>query len=435
MAHESRARSPEEQRLLDLAARRLPGGVLGSARFPDELAFVVARGEGPRVWDLSGQEYLDYLLGSGPLILGHSHPAVVAAVREQVGRGSTYYMVNEPILRLADEICRAVPCGEQIRFTSTGTEATFFALRAARAWRGRDKVMKFEGGYHGSHDYALMSSSPRTPKAFPAATPDSAGIPHVLEGEVLIAPYNDLATVEALLAVHADALAAVIVEPFQRLIPPAPGFLPGLRDLTRRYGIALVFDEVVTGFRFAWGGAQEHYGVTPDLAAYGKIVGGGYPLAAVVGRADILKAFDPRLEGTDGFVAQIGTLNGNPIAAAAGLATLAELRRPGAYGRLHATGRRLRAGLADLVRASGLPAQVVGETTVFDIVFTDRPVTDYRALLTADGALLRAFNAECLRRGIVKGAQKIYVSLAHTDADVTRTLAVFEEVLALLPRQ
>src|SRR5256712_4881001 len=262
----------------------------------------------------------------------------------------------------------------------------------ARAFRGRDKVMKFEGGYHGGHDYALMSAAPRSPKAFPAATADSAGIPHVLEGEVLIAPYNDLATVEALLAVYADELAAVIVEPFQRLIPPQRGFLEGLRALTRRHGIPLIFDEVVTGFRFAYGGAQEQYGVVPDLAAYGKIIGGGFPLAAVCGQRAIMRAFDPRLEGTPDFVAQVGTLNGNPIAAVAGLATPRELRKPGAYATLHRTGRALRDGLAEIVRKSGLAAQVIGETTVFDVVFTDRPITDYRATLTADGAHLGTFN-------------------------------------------
>src|SRR5438093_12091657 len=374
MSDKARSRSPEENRLLELAARRLPGGALGSARVPDELAFVVKRGRGSKVWDMSGREYIDYLLGSGPMILGHSHPAVVAAVRDQLENGTTYFMVNEPIIMLADELCRAVPCAEQVRFTSTGTEATFFALRAARAWRKRDRVMKFEGGYHGSHDYALMSSSPRSPKAFPAATPDSAGIPHVIDAEV------------------------------------------------------------VTGFRFAYGGAQEYYGVIPDLAALGKIIGGGFPLAAVCGREEIMKAFDPRLDGTPDFVAQVGTLNGNPVAAVAGLATLAELRKPGAYARLHQTGRTLRDGLADLVRRSGLPAQVIGETTVFDIVFTDRPLTDYRAMLTADGALLKAFNAECLERGIVKGREKLYVSLAHTEPDVARTLETFEAALGALPR-
>jgi glutamate-1-semialdehyde 2,1-aminomutase len=249
---------------------------------------------------------------------------------------------------------------------------------------------------------------------------------------MLIAPYNDLPTVEALLAVHADTLAAVIVEPFQRLIPPQTGFLAGLRAITQRYGIPLVFDEVVTGFRFAYGGAQEYYGVVPDLAALGKIIGGGFPLAAVCGRQEIMSAFDPRLEGTPEFVAQVGTLNGNPIAAAAGLATLGELRQPGAYTRLHATGRALRDGLADLVKRSGLPAQVLGETSVFDLVFTDQPVTDYRAMLTADGALLKAFNAQCVERGLVKGKEKLYVSLAHTEADLARTLEIFEAALRVL---
>src|SRR5687767_724511 len=200
MTPETTPRTTDDAALLELASRRLPGGVLGSSRFRDDLAFVVKRAQGARVWDVSGREYVDYLLGSGPMFLGHANPAVVRAVTEQLESGSTYFLVSEPAIRLADEICRAVPCGEQIRFTSTGSEATFFALRAARAFRGRDKILKFEGGYHGSHDYALMSSTPKSPKAFPAATPDSAGIPQVLESEVLIAPYNDLATVEALLA-------------------------------------------------------------------------------------------------------------------------------------------------------------------------------------------------------------------------------------------
>ena len=430
----AKPRSTEESQLLATASAHLPGGVLGGNRQPDDLAFIVKRGQGSKLYDVSGREYIDYLLGSGPMILGHAHPAVVAAVREQLERGTTYFLVNEPIVALSAELCRAVPCAEKVRFTSTGTEATFFALRAARAYRQRDKIMKFEGGYHGSHDYALMSSTPRSPKAFPAATPDTGGIPHVLEGEVLIAPYNDLATVESLLAVYADELAAVIVEPFQRLIPPQAGFLQGLRALTQRHGIPLIFDEVVTGFRFAYGGAQEYYGVVPDLAAYGKIIGGGFPLAAVCGRDAIMRGFDPALEGTPEFVAQVGTLNGNPVAAVAGLATLGELKKPGAYAKLRRTGEALRDGLAAILGKAGLPAQVVGEPAVFDIFFTDRPVTDYRTALGADAALMRAFNQGCLRRGVVKGGQKIYVSLAHSDDDVSRTLEIFADVVASLPR-
>jgi glutamate-1-semialdehyde 2,1-aminomutase len=251
---------------------------------------------------------------------------------------------------------------------------------------------------------------------------------------VLVAPYNDLATVEALLAAHGHELAAVIVEPFQRLIPPQPGFLAGLRALTQRHEIPLIFDEVVTGFRFAYGGAQEYYGVTPDLATYGKIVGGGFPLAAVVGRAAIMRGFDPRLDGSPDYVSQVGTLNGNPIAAVAGLATLAELRKPGVYDRVRAIGGALMQGLAGLVKKTGVVAQVVGEPSVFDIVFTDRPVVDYRAVLTNDTARLRAFNEACLRRGILKGGSKIYVSTAHNEADVEKTLAVFGEALEAVAR-
>jgi len=317
-----------------------------------------------------------------------------------------------------------------VRFCGSGSEATFFALRVARAYRRRDKILKFEGGFHGVHDYSLMSVGPREPKAFPAPTPDSAGIPHAIQGEVLIAPFNDLAETEAMIAAHHHDLAAVIMEPFQRLIVPQPGFLQGVRAITARHDIPLVFDEIVTGFRFAYGGAQQYYGVVPDLAAFGKIVGGGFPLAAVAGRRDIMRHFSHDLDGTGEFVQQAGTLNGNPIAAAAGLATLAELRRPGAYERLFATGARLKQGLEAAARRAGLPAQVAGEAAVFEIYFTDRPITDYRATLTADRDRHAAFTREMLMRGVVKAAQKFYVSLVHTDIEVTRTLQVFEESLA-----
>src|SRR5712691_5941230 len=387
------ARSPEEDALLRTATRRLPGGVLGGYYAPTDLQFVVKEPRGARFRDVSGREYIDYLLGSGPMVLGHAHPAVIDAVERQIGRGATYFQLSEPAIALAEEICRAVPCADQLRFTSTGSEATFFALRVARAFRKRDKILKFEGGFHGTHDYSLMSVGPKAPKAFPAPTPDSAGIPHAIGDEVLIAPFNDLAETEAIIA------------------------------------------EIVTGFRFAYGGAQEYYGVVPDLAAVGKIIGGGFPLAAVVGREEIMRHLAPAMEATGEFVQQAGTLNGNPVAAAAGLATLAELRKPGAYERLFATGNRVKTALGEAARRAGFQAQVAGEAPVFEIYFTDRPITDYRATLTADRALHAAFTRELLERGIVKAAQKIYVSLAHTEEDIQRTVQVFTAALEAVAEQ
>jgi glutamate-1-semialdehyde 2,1-aminomutase len=422
----------DQKDLLERAARVLPGGVLGSHRSGPGLEFVVREGRGGHLYDVNGRRYIDYLLGSGPMVLGHAHPAVVEAVRRQMERGTSYMLLNEPSIELAEEIVRAVPCAEQVRYTSSGSEATFFALRVARAFRKREKVMKFEGGFHGSHDYALMSVVPRSPKAFPAPMSDSAGIPHAIEGEVLIAPYNDLATTEALIAAHHEELAAVLIEPYQRTILPAPGFLQGLRRVTQRYEVPLVFDEIVTGFRFAYGGAQEYYGVVPDLAAFGKVVAGGFPLACVAGPKTIMRHFDAALEGTPEYVWQAGTFNGNAISCAAGLATLAELRKPGTYERLFRTGTRLRDGLVAAVRKHGIAAQVSGEAPVFDIFFTDGAILDYRATLTADRDRIKRFNQELVRRGVVKAVNKIYISLAHSDADVDETIAIFDEVLAVL---
>jgi glutamate-1-semialdehyde 2,1-aminomutase len=406
---------------------------VGTLRLANDLAFVVDRGKGSRLYDKSGREYIDYLLGSGPLILGHAHPAVVSAVMDQLARGSTYGLTNEPSIRMADELCQAIPCCERVRYTASGSEATFLALRLTRAFRRRYKILKFEGAYHGSHDSALMSTWPDLPKPFPVATPDSAGIVPRLEREILVAPYNDLNVVEPILAAHADELAGIIVEPLQRIIPPGADFLKGLRQLADRYEIPLVFDEVVTGFRLAYGGAQEYYGVIPDLAAYGKILGGGFSLGAVCGRERIMRQLDPHEAGPGGVVRHGSTLDGNPIAAAAGLATLMELKRPGTYERLRRSGSALQSGLARVIGRSGQPAQVVGDPVVFDVIFTDRDVSDYRSARTGNHEQLRRLNEECLKRGVLKGEHKIYMSLAHTEEDIDRTLAAFEAALAELP--
>jgi glutamate-1-semialdehyde 2,1-aminomutase len=250
--------------------------------------------------------------------------------------------------------------------------------------------------------------------------------------EVLVAPFNDLESTRSIITRFQEELAAVIVEPFQRVIPPAPGFLQGVREVTQGYGIPLIFDEVVTGFRFAYGGAQEYYGVIPDIACLGKVLGGGFPLAAVAGREEIMRHFDPELEGQSEFVPQIGTLSGNPIAAVAGLATLEQLRQPGTYRRLFETGARVRRGLEQLLREAEIPAQVVGEDPVFDVYFTPEPIVDYRSTLKADVPLYRRFSAALMDLGILKGPSKFYLSLAHGDAEVERTLESVGAAIAAL---
>jgi glutamate-1-semialdehyde 2,1-aminomutase len=278
-------------------------------------------------------------------------------------------------------------------------------------------------------DYSLMSLAPERPGNFPQPIPDSAGIPRSLRDEILVAPFNDLEVVASLVREYRDELAGIILEPFQRIIPPAPGFLEGLREITAQHGIPLIFDEVVTGFRFAYGGAQEYYGVVPDLCTLGKVIGGGFPLAAIAGRADIMAHFDRAKVGDDGFLKQIGTLSGNPVAAAAGLATLEILRRPGAYEGIFATGRELMSTLAELLKENRVTAQVVGEPPLFDVVFTGEPVRDYRGTLRGDADMMRRFNTLLRERGILKGESKYYISLAHTPEDIRFTRDAWDSAL------
>ena len=414
--------------LVEQAKRVLPGGSFGN--MPAEV--ILKEGRGGRIYDEAGKEYVDYLLGSGPMFIGHAHPDVTAAVQAQVPLGTTFFGNNRHGIALADAIVEAVPCAEQVRFLCSGTEADLYAMRAVRAFRKRDKILKFEGGYHGMSDYALVSLAPKNPGNFPRGSVDSAGIPKSVIDEMVVAAFNDIEMVESLIEEQKDELAGVIVEPFQRLIPPKPGFLQALRAVTAKHGIPLIFDEVVTGFRFAYGGAQEYYGVTPDLCSLGKIVGGGFALAAIAGRADIMKHFD-RLAMTDeDFIFQVGTLSGNPVAAVAGLATLQVLKQPGTYDKVFAAGRELMATLAELAHQAGFKAQVVGEPPLFDIIFTDQPIKDYRDTLKGDAALLKRFNLHLRARGIMKGESKYYVSVAHTRADLDHTIGAWKEAFAEL---
>lgn len=426
-------KTPLARELLGKAGRYFPGGSFGQVLVPADCSFVVSYAEGARLVDTEGRAHLDFVMGSGPLILGHAPAAVVEAVQEQAAKGSTYYWLSEPAIRLAEDIVRAVPCAERVRFVSTGNEGTMFACRIARTFTRREKILKFQGGWHGLHDYAAVGNWRVTSdELYPSPPPDVGGIPRGALDSLLVAPFNDLDATERLVARHARDVAAIIVEPLQRAIRPKPDFLAGLRALTRRHGALLIFDEVVTGFRLAYGGAQEYYGVAPDLAVYGKAVAGGLPLAAIAGRSDVMATADPARKGTLDYAGLGGTLSGNPLACAAGVATLAELRKPGVYPRLHALGERLRRGVAERAAALEIPLQAIGDGPLAQILFVDREVelSSDRAVRAADAGKATRFGHELLRRGLcVVPNAKLYVSLAHTDADIDFALDVMEDAL------
>jgi glutamate-1-semialdehyde 2,1-aminomutase len=401
---------------LDRARRVLPAGGFGNYAAD----IVIARGEGGRVWDENGRDYVDLLIGSGPMLVGHSHPEVVEAVASQLPLGQTFFAMNARGIELAEQICEAVACAEKVRFVSSGSEADMYAMRLARAHTGREKILKFEGGYHGMSDQSLMSLAPRRLVNFPMAVPDSAGILQAVREATIVAPFNDAEAVTRLLDEHEGEVAGIIVEPFQRLIPPAPGFLEHLRAETSKRGIVLIFDEVVTGFRLAYGGAQELYGVTPDLCTLGKVIGGGFPLAAIAGSDDVMAHFDKERVGDERFTFQVGTLSGNPIAAVAGLKTMEILRRPGAYDRLRENGRRMMRAATDAFGTAGVPVQLPGDPVLFDIVVADGPVRNYREWFAGDRAKEARIGAIMREHGVLKPAGKVYTHLALTDDDLDR---------------
>lgn len=415
--------------LLTIARRTMPGGTFNSAYVAEEVDLVIARGQGSKVYDVDGREYIDCLNGSGPMVLGHARQEVIEALMEAATCPSNFYILNERGIRLAEAMVDAIPCAEQLKFGLSGSDATFFAMRLARAFTGREKILKFEGGFIGVNDYALMSVAPPVDAAYPYPIPDSAGIPSAVRSEVLIAPFNDLAATVRLIEENKGELAAVIVEAQHRCIEPAPGFLEGLREAATKNGVVLIFDEVVTGFRLAYGGAQERYGVIPDLATYGKIVGGGLPLSAVVGRADIMDLTNPRKAPRPSYAYISSTMSGNPLASAAGLATLKVLRQPGVYERLHEIGERFRKGATAAFAKNGLSAQVIGTGPQAMISITDKQVTDYRSFQTGDAALLKKIIVEMISRGVVTHG-KFYFSLAHTDEDMDRAVAILDQSIA-----
>jgi glutamate-1-semialdehyde 2,1-aminomutase len=402
----------------------IPGRILGSHSYPAGLNFIADRGEGASIFSTDRRQFTDYVLGSGPMIVGHAHPAVVAAIAEQAARGTHLYAMNERALELAQRIATDVPCAQALKFVGDGAEATFYALRIARAFTGRTKILKFEGGYHGHHDYAQFGGSSLRGRNESHRQPDCAGIPAAIADTVLVAPFNDLETVTSLVGEHGADLAAIIVEPVQRSVPPLPGFLKGLRALCDQAGAMLVFDELVTGFRLAFGGAQEAFGVTPDLCALGKVIGGGLPIAAVAGRRDLIELTVPDREQDGRSVFLSGTLNGNSLCCAAGIATLDVLAAENGPEKIARAGRLLAEGFQDSARRLSIPFQMLGPPSFAEPIFGEQPVRNFADHAATNQKASKQFGIEMTRRGNhVLFVAKYYLSTAHSDDQIAKTCA------------
>jgi glutamate-1-semialdehyde 2,1-aminomutase len=390
------------------------------------------------VWDVDGNVYVDYLLGFGPLILGHCHPSVVRAVKAQLAVGLQYAMLDELEVKLAEKIHEMVPNAEMVRFSMTGAEATMSALRIARGYTGRDKIIKFEGHYHGAHDYVLLNivGSPLAAlgsEVSPYKVRASPGIPEDTAKNTIVIPWNNVEIFEKTVKRYADELAAVIMEPVMMdigIAPPEEGYLRAAREIAQKHDVILIFDEVITGFRLAPGGAQQYFGVKPDLACFAKALGGGFPIAAITGRRDILEQVGP------GKIMHAGTFNGNPISCAAAYATLTELSANDGecYGYLNKIGKKLQDGLEAQVSSSEAQAIVQGMAQLgVQILFTPlRKVRNYREFLTCNGAKYNNYHRQMLKRGVLFHPlqyQHLFVSTAHTEDDINTTIRAAKESL------
>lgn len=417
----------KSRKLLDAARRVIPGGVNSPVRafraVGGEPPFI-ARGQGPYLWDEDGNRYIDYVLSWGPLILGHAHPAVVDAVSNAARKGTSYGAPTALETELAELVVEMVPGIEMVRFVNSGTEATMSALRLARAYTERHKIVKFEGCYHGHGDMLLVQAGSGVATL---GLPDSPGVPPGAAKDTLTAPFNDLGAVEALFARFPGEIAAVIVEPVagnMGVIPPAEGFLPGLRHLTQEQGALLIFDEVMSGFRVALGGAQELYDIDPDLTTLGKVIGGGLPVGAYAGKREIMETVAPA-----GPMYQAGTLSGNPLAMTAGLVTLHELRKPGVFDGIVAQTERLCQGIGRAADKAGVPIFQTRVGTMFCTYFTQEPVTDYASAKTSDTVAFGRFFQAMLNAGVYLAPSQFeagFVSAAHSDQVIQATIEAAE---------
>jgi glutamate-1-semialdehyde 2,1-aminomutase len=401
----------------------IPGGVNSPVRAFRSVGMTppfILRAKGCRLYDVDGHSYIDYVGSWGPMIVGHAHQQVVNAIKRAANHGTSYGAPTPLEVRLAEMIVDAVPSIEMVRLVSSGTEAVMSAIRLARAATKRDNILKFDGGYHGHADSLLVKAGSGVATL---GLPDSPGVPADLAKHTLTARYNDLDDVRRLLEAQPRSVAAVIVEPIagnMGVVLPAPGFLEGLRNLTREHGALLIFDEVISGFRAAYGGAQARYNVTPDLTCLGKIIGGGLPVGAYGGRRDLMKLIAPA-----GPVYQAGTLSGNPLAVSAGIATLKLLQKPKVYEVLESRGAMLADGLADAAKAAGVPVQINRAGSVLTVFFTATQVRDYDTAKTSDTARFGRFFAAMLEAGVYLPPSQFeawFISLAHTEREIARTI-------------
>ncbi len=409
------------------ALAAFPAGSNGEFNWPAELVPVVGRAVGARLWDAEGRDYLDFSMGWGSVLPGHANPRVLDAVRRQLDSGTNFAAVTERSLELAERLIAISPACERVRFCASGTEATMYCLRLARAFTGRPAVLRFEGAYHGAHDVGVTSLFPQSPPPTPLPDPSSDGLDPAIADHVLVAPFNDAETASELIATHAHRLGAVIVEPLQRCLPPVPGFLESIRRATAEHGVPLIFDEVVTGFRLALSGAQQKYGVVPDLVAYGKALGGGLPIGAFGGPRQIMSLVEEHRLGTRRpYVWTASSLGGNPVSSAAALAAIDLYAEPGTYERLDAGGAQMRQQMRAVLRSRGVSGHVIGDGPLAQVVFTDAPTAPlgYRDLLRADRDRARRVMLALLRRGIFLNPMgtKLYLSTAH-DARVVGAFA------------
>jgi glutamate-1-semialdehyde 2,1-aminomutase len=421
------------QALFDKAVTLIPGGVNSPVRAFRAVGgrpVFIARAEGSRLFDVDGNAYIDYVGSWGPMILGHNHPEVRAALEQALANGTSYGAPTELEVEMAELVVACVPSVEMVRMVNSGTEATMSAIRVARGFTGRDKIVKCEGCYHGHEDALLVKAGSG---AMTFGVPTSPGVPADVAKNTLTMPYNDLEAFEALVRANPGQIACVILEPVpgnMGCIPPAEGYLEGLRKITAREGIVLIFDEVMSGFRVALGGAQERYRITPDLTTLGKIIGGGLPVGAYGGKREIMERVSPA-----GPVYQAGTLSGNPLAMSAGLATLRALRRPGVYEALEHKAKTLCDGLAELTRRRGVPAFHTRVGAMFTTFFQEGPVTDYASALKSDTGRFGRFFQGMLERGVNLAPSQFeagFVSLAHTEEDLGRTLEAADQALAAI---